>query len=508
MPNTGKPSPACHLCRKRRVNCDLTKPGCHRCVKIGKICPGYRPELDLLFRNQDKDSIAKKKALASAHIADADLGAAGRTRTPRPVQTLSMSSKSGPTSVNSGTPAQPKHLRPTWTTTSTICPQITEQWRLYSVPIILNHFSASINDSHSCGSLDFLPDVYKEINDESCLSATTVAFAKAYITNLSQQQPDKEQIHTYGHALNLTNAALRDPVERVKDSTLIAVWLLGIHEILISSAKKEPAPVPEAYIAHCQGLVSLLAIRGPAQFSSRRGRNVFWTVYMFILVHCMAANISGPPQSCDWFDLMLPHLTKDDQHAFAVANHNYRLILLCKRIIEFVNKFPADARRPSDITSILRESDILQSDVEIWNSSFTFDPTDLTALYVHNTLRAALFKLQYFTLLLVSHTDMTPISNFDFRQQHTIHILQNLSCEIIESIPLALRETTGTCSEKPGNWAGALRLVWPLGLVSWVPWALPEHRKESQDVLQRIGRKMGIRFAIDCDPPAGRFMNH
>jgi hypothetical protein len=44
------------------LKCDRTLPGCLRCAKIKKQCPGYRIEQDLLFYNQDVDSIALKSA--------------------------------------------------------------------------------------------------------------------------------------------------------------------------------------------------------------------------------------------------------------------------------------------------------------------------------------------------------------------------------------------------------------------------------------------------------------
>lgn len=47
----------------RTAQCDLTRPGCSRCAKLGKICPGYREESDLLFRNANIVSYAKGLAV-------------------------------------------------------------------------------------------------------------------------------------------------------------------------------------------------------------------------------------------------------------------------------------------------------------------------------------------------------------------------------------------------------------------------------------------------------------
>jgi len=43
---------------------------------------------------------------------------------------------------------------------------------------------------------------------------------------------DKELVQIHGRALRAANLILEDRKERVKDSTLLAVWLLGIFEVL------------------------------------------------------------------------------------------------------------------------------------------------------------------------------------------------------------------------------------------------------------------------------------
>lgn len=38
--------------------CDLTRPRCLRCSKLGTVCPGYREEQDLLFNNKHKETFS------------------------------------------------------------------------------------------------------------------------------------------------------------------------------------------------------------------------------------------------------------------------------------------------------------------------------------------------------------------------------------------------------------------------------------------------------------------
>ena len=97
---------------------------------------------------------------------------------------------------------------------------------------MLHQFSASVDGNQFYGYFDFLPDLYRESSDNSCLCLATNVLAKAYITNLSHTERDrKELLQLYGRALMSANAAIEDQFERTKDSTIIAVWLLAIYEV-------------------------------------------------------------------------------------------------------------------------------------------------------------------------------------------------------------------------------------------------------------------------------------
>ena len=79
----------------------------------------------------------------------------------------------------------------------------------------------------------FAPELYKENNaEDSCLSLSSRAVAKAYFLRLACALPnDKELVQIYGRALRTINSTLEDPKERVKDSTILAVWLMAILEV-------------------------------------------------------------------------------------------------------------------------------------------------------------------------------------------------------------------------------------------------------------------------------------
>ncbi len=115
-----------------------------------------------------------------------------------------------------------------------IPPRMVEDWNTYSIPVVLNQFSAPSDRSLTFGYFDCLRELYRETNNdpESCLGLATSSVAKAYITTLSDSSPNRiEHLQTHMRALRATCSALEDPCERLKDSTLVAVWLLSAHEV-------------------------------------------------------------------------------------------------------------------------------------------------------------------------------------------------------------------------------------------------------------------------------------
>ncbi|KAK6531705.1 hypothetical protein TWF694_002881 [Orbilia ellipsospora] len=49
-------SKGCKTCRDRKIKCDETRPGCIRCQKIGKECPGYTRPIHFVYSTQQKVS--------------------------------------------------------------------------------------------------------------------------------------------------------------------------------------------------------------------------------------------------------------------------------------------------------------------------------------------------------------------------------------------------------------------------------------------------------------------
>lgn len=282
--------------------CDQTRPGCVRCEKLGKPCPGYREEDDLMFRNENVASYETNRT-RDRRRTPADLSLAGTSDS-------SPSSRKGSVFIGAvGVEStqfemNEKEASTVFGANTTFippCPQIQDPWKMYSITLLLNQFSSVLEGERYYWGLDFLPDLYQEASEESCLVLATNAFTRAYIANQSRASTyTNELAQIYGKALASTNAALADPLRCVQDDTIMAVWLLANHEvsgrctclvhksniatqILVASPNQKPVPAPHAWHVHTQGLTSLLRLRGPGQFFTSRGRKIFYMMYNIIV---------------------------------------------------------------------------------------------------------------------------------------------------------------------------------------------------------------------------------
>lgn len=231
MPNTGKPSPNCHLCRQRRVKvslwmllqspmgihifhaadsrlkCDLGRPQCQRCIKYGVRCPGYRDEQDLRFQHSHSNTFEKRKSKKQRNNPDQPMNV---------IQVIAFtpeSTASPASSQCSNVPSTPPLLRP-----------VRQHWTAESIPLVLDCYS----------SINFLPGLFKGVPDDHCLVRTSQAFARAYVLNRYRPNTDYRELSScLGKALASVSAAINDPKAHTSDATIVAVWFLGNYEVII-----------------------------------------------------------------------------------------------------------------------------------------------------------------------------------------------------------------------------------------------------------------------------------
>jgi hypothetical protein len=105
----------------------------------------------------------------------------------------------------------------------------------------------------------------------------------------------------YGSALNMVNDALQVRDVAIKDSTLVAVIMLGMYEAFVFDKRSI-----EAWAKHVEGACALIRIRGKDQFKSSVARRVFHQFFGVILLVSIETHRAVPEGMLELYDYLAP----------------------------------------------------------------------------------------------------------------------------------------------------------------------------------------------------------
>lgn len=248
----GKPSKGCGECRSRKIRCDQARPTCSQCVKGNRVCPGYRDELSLMFRDESQQVVRKAKTGATP--------ASRRARKTTHRAAASTSSRSSPQSVSEG-PGPGSISADVADDTSSdlqLSPSSVQQLTPQSPDIDFPPSYQFTKDEAVCFFLHFhswpgvfrmsegpaSPELYslsRGSPSERALNACIISVGTAMLSRLRQSAQLKIAAEKeYGHALGLLNSAVADEEEAKSNPTLAAVLLLAIFEVRRPRASPTP----------------------------------------------------------------------------------------------------------------------------------------------------------------------------------------------------------------------------------------------------------------------------
>ena len=310
MVNTGRPSRGCHACRKRRIKCDQTLAGCQRCAKIGVVCPGYRPESELRFRNATIASSSGLSALPLAITVGPD-----NIQSPAPWPVLLSEEAANPYSSTSNRIIQ-RHCGESENNSSADSSDVEDQtsdWSLdaissrtprspgvgsalqlpleiRSVCFFMHQYTLPTSQLEPHGWMAFMPHLYSQATDDSCLrlAVTATAYANAARQWCIPDQLDNARQY-YGKTLWALKAALRDPGKVIEDATLGCIIALTVFEVrfIERDLSTIPAEIVQQYISddidkgfgsHQDGYKKLLLLRESQHVNTPNAANLFSNV--------------------------------------------------------------------------------------------------------------------------------------------------------------------------------------------------------------------------------------
>ncbi|KID88112.1 C6 finger domain protein [Metarhizium guizhouense ARSEF 977] len=501
MPNTGRPSQDCHLCRQRRVKCDLGRPGCQRCVKYGVECPGYRDQHDLVFRNANPSTVKKRRKRAAAkegdqHDSKSPSPAGTRSSTPASL----VSNGEATFTFDSKTELLPLPGDTVSTALTTISRPLTEHWTNHSVPMILNVYS----------TLDFLHNIYRINPRNGPLVWAAHLFTRTYVTNIrypvsvykESEVENQRELGTYlGKTLSAVNTALKEPDGAFRDDVLATVWILANYELLVGSLGRMELLSP--WHLHTRGLYSILKTRGTEQLLTAEGRTAFWPCYNMVQIQALVSNMECPPESGEWLGIIRNNLYDGEGFTLHVSVFITKCTHVQATILNLLLRrdFAAAEEQYESLVAQLAEA---EKHVNNYVRTATDSTHDLD-VYMRNLYYSAIIKGYSYLLMLanfLTHYAPCRITLHQLRAQRT-HCLQMVRAAgqfIVDSVPYSLGPLATGKDKSPKVLFDALKMVWPLTAVYIVGATLAEQKSEAEAALLFIGREVGVRQALNTYP--------
>ncbi|KAI9373098.1 hypothetical protein BJX61DRAFT_403394 [Aspergillus egyptiacus] len=309
----GKPSKGCGECRSRKIRCDQGRPTCSQCAKGNRVCPGYRDELSLMFRDESQQVVRKAKTGSSGRRTKK---AAARKSTPVPGS--HSSSTNSPGVASSAGKASPSTTSPSVNFGSDITSfddleevqlineeQLHQQELTYKPCKVQPSWQLTVDEAvnyflrHNVwpGAIFMMnwepksPGHPSATLSEQAQMAALVSVGTAMLSRVRRSEELKiAAAQEYGHALKLLVRAVCNEKESRANQTLSAVLLLAIFEVITSRSIKSI----EKWTNHIYGAATLLELRGPEQLQSEDGLKLFVQLRFQIIISCLQRGMRVP----------------------------------------------------------------------------------------------------------------------------------------------------------------------------------------------------------------------
>lgn len=217
------------------------------------MCPGYKDEFDLVFRNETEATERRARKANSKALA---------LKTGKDSASKSPETRSPVESAKSSTTSSPI-LAPTQSIDERTAHHFVSNYVL--VP----------PQGTQRGYFEFVIPLIKAENPSPHFKLAFEACALAYFSNRmgNAAHLEKEALAKYVRALATTGRAIHDPYESKQDGTIAAVLLLSLFENITARHFGMLA-----WSTHTEGAIQLVQSRGREQLNTKVGRDIFVTV--------------------------------------------------------------------------------------------------------------------------------------------------------------------------------------------------------------------------------------
>ena len=514
----GKPSGGCANCRKRKIKvsirsrltmrgiygfetdciqCDELRPACSQCINTRRVCPGYVARFDLVLRDQTRS--VRRKAL-NKKISTPSVTGRSSFRVYMPPQASSPpASTSFEESVSSyhtlaGT-GEGSSYESRSNHDSNI-PRLSDRFPEQEAicAFFLDFVLLPRHPDSFRGHLEHLLPLYQGALPNSPIALATSSVALSVSGNPHPRSSDRQLARNiFGRALRKTSNAIRDPVESLKDETLMAVLLLGLYERINASPSStsqrpssdhtEPAPPPASMTStHNEGAAALVKHRGVANVKSPVAIGLLFAVRTQLVEHAIEQGQSF--KRCpDSLSRVFAELPQNAAARLTSATTNIADLRSCAKTALHQPRSAASEREVTDLLEYAISIDLLVAawpeglpEDWKWTPATEFDhpgapssspsnrspdqrskglssdqPStpytyrgskdiylDLWVMSIWNQYRAARIKIQALILSCIAYLGPTHEASWYWRKVYAKMIAQQMADEICASVPFAL----------------------------------------------------------------------
>ncbi|GAB1313646.1 White-opaque regulator 1 [Madurella fahalii] len=278
----GKPSRGCRTCRARRIKCDEGKPTCKRCEKSKRECGGYRPEFEIVHRDQTGSTVRRMRNKAAA--------AAAKQQKQRGAGAHSFYLVQGQPA------AQQQRSSPSPPPVLTV-PIAQRASCYFASNFILVPLHVGANPH---GFMEYLVPLIESEPAGSALRYAYNACAFALLGNRAKADGfDLARLSLKEHTLALaqTHKALGHPAMASTDATLAAVLMLCLYESITAIGESRML----AWRSHIDGAIDLVKTRGREQLCRTKTGYLLFTAVRHHLVSRTLSSVLPLPLGADWW---------------------------------------------------------------------------------------------------------------------------------------------------------------------------------------------------------------
>ncbi|KAF6808532.1 C6 zinc finger domain protein [Colletotrichum sojae] len=246
-------SKGCNTCRRRKKGCDLQRPACGQCLKVGIECEGYeRKRIFVNVTNPARGTTVRAAAMAAVPV--------------------TMSSTS---IIHSSTLSRAAYEKK----------MVDLFWDGYipGAPVGGGPANPISRYSHADWALT-VQDLYRT---EPALRQTLLAISLGTVGRRDGQQwMVDDGLRFYCRALNETNVALRHPTRWKSDGLMVATRILGLYELLYGADDRERRGISQAqsWEGHAMGEMALVGQRRPGSHVNGHAHRLFCSARVHLVI--------------------------------------------------------------------------------------------------------------------------------------------------------------------------------------------------------------------------------